>query len=187
MMEGVEQTASSAWFGADFACLHPRLQELHLQGGVLCGTVQITFGQGLAGVIGRRIARKLGIPTTGTDHQLQVLIAHHGQVLHWDRRFDDAQQFPSTFRPVGHWPDGHWIEETSAISLRLQVDIIDGGWHWRCIGARHGRWRVPAWVLPRSEAFKQIEEDCYRFSVSFTLPLLGEVLRYGGLLNAHPD
>lgn len=180
-------TASSAWFGPAFAQLHPRLQALHLQGGVLAGTVQVTFGRGLAGVVGRRIARKLGIPATGTEHQLQVSICHHGGVLHWDRRFDEAQQFHSTFRPVGHWPDGHWIEETSAIQLLLQVDLIDGGWHWRCIGARTGHWSLPAWILPRSEAFKRIEGDRYRFSVSFALPLLGEVLRYGGLLRAHTD
>lgn len=177
-------TASSRWFGEHFARLHPRLQALHIDGGVLDGSVRIAFGRGLAGVLGRRIARKLGIPTTGTDHQLQVTIAHRGDVLHWDRRFDDAQEFPSTFRPVGHWPDGYWVEATSAISLLLQVDIIDGGWHWRCIGARRGSWRVPTWLLPRSEAFKRIEHDGYRFSVSFSLPLLGEVLRYGGLLHA---
>jgi hypothetical protein len=184
MMEGAGDTASSAWFGSDFARLHPRLQALHLEGGVLYGAVHISFGRGLAGVIGRRIARRLGIPTKGIDHPLQVTIAHHGEVLHWDRRFGNAQQFKSTFRPVGHWPDGHWVEETSAISLLLQVDLIDGGWYWRCIGARLGHWRMPTWLLPRSEAFKRIEDDRYRFSVSFALPLLGEVLRYGGLLRA---
>ncbi len=71
----------------------------------------------------------------------------------------------------------------------LQVDIVDGGWHWRwrCIGAQRGRWRLPRWLLPRSEAFKRVEGGHYRFSVSFALPLLGEVPRYGGLLHAVTD
>lgn len=187
MIDRGDETASSVWFGTGFAQLHPRLQTLHLEGGVLRGAVAISFGGGLAGVVGRRIARKLGIPTEGIHHQLQVTIAHHGDVLHWDRCFDGGQRFPSTFRSVGHWPDGHWIEETSAISLVLQVDVLDGGWYWRCIGARRGRWQIPTWLLPRSEAFKRIENDRYRFSVSFALPWLGEVLRYGGLLRATVD
>lgn len=73
------------------------------------------------------------------------------------------------------------------IALKLQVDIIDGSWHWRCIGAQRGHWRVPRWLLPRSEAFKRIEGDRYRFSVSFALPLMGEVLRYDGLLRESSD
>lgn len=187
MSESPGETATSAWFGTNFARLHPRLQALHREGGVLRGAVMISFGRGLAGVVGRRMARKLGIPTRGEDHQVEVSIHHDGGVLHWDRCFDGLQRFPSTFHPVGHWPHGYWIEDTSAVSLALQVDVIDGGWYWRCIGARLGRCRAPTWLLPRSEAFKRIEDDRYRFSVSFALPLLGEVPRYGGLLRASTD
>ena len=81
-------------------------------------------------------------------------------------------------------PDGGWIEETGAVTLRLQVDVLDGGWQWRCIGARFGRWPVPRWLLPRTRAGKRIEAADYRFDVSIALPLLGEVLGYGGLLRA---
>jgi hypothetical protein len=175
-------TIVSEWFGPDFERLHPLLQSLHQHGGKLRGPVDIGFGHGLAGVAGRRLARKLGIPCDGNEHVLEVTISHDNAVLHWDRRFDDGHCFVSTFRPYGQWPDGGWIEDTAAIVLRLQVDVIDGGWYWRCIGAQLGRWPIPRWLLPRSEAYKRIEDGRYRFSVSFALPLLGEVLRYGGLL-----
>jgi hypothetical protein len=177
-------TVVSEWFGTAFDRLHPLLQSLHRHGGRLHGPTVIRFGRGLAGMAGRRIAGKLGIPRNGGEHALEVTISHHDGLLHWDRRFDGGHRFPSTFRPHGHWPDGYWIEDTAAIALLLQVEVIDGGWYWRCIGAQYGRWRLPRWLLPRSEAYKRIEDGRYRFSVSFALPLLSEVLGYGGLLEA---
>lgn len=187
VVSGAQETASSAWFGTAFAQLHPRLQQLHRQGGRLRGSVEMAFGHGLAGVIGRRMARRLGLPAAAGSHQLEVHISHRDGVLHWDRRFDDGRQFLSTFAPHGGWPDGWWIEQTALVALRLQVDIVDGGWHWRCIGAQWQRWNLPRWLLPRSTACKCIEQDRYRFSVSFSLPLLGELLRYGGLLDQVSD
>lgn len=182
MTPGERATVVSDWFGAAFERLHPLLQALHRNGGLLRGPVDVRFGRGLAGVIGRRLARKLGIPQNDRPHVFEVRIGHEDGLLHWDRRFDDGQRFLSTFRPVGHWPDGLWIEDSAGIALRLQVEVIDGGWHWRCIGAQLGRIRLPRGLLPRSEAFKRIEDGRYRFSVSFALPLLGRMLSYGGTL-----
>jgi hypothetical protein len=179
-------TVVSEWFGLAFEQLHPLLQSLHRHGGKLRGPIDIGFGQGLSGIAGRRLARRLGIPCDGNGHMLEVTIDHRGALLHWDRRLDDGHGFRSTFRPYGRWPDGGWIEDTAAIALRLQVEVIDGGWYWRCIGAQLGRWRLPRWLLPRSEAYKRIEDGRYRFSVSFALPLLGEIVSYGGLLDAVP-
>lgn len=179
------ETAVSTWFGAGFAQLHPLLQDLHRHGGRLHGPVQIRMGRGIGGWIGRRLARKLGVPVGENQaHTLEVTIHHADGQLHWDRRFDDAHRFPSTFRPSGQWPAGHWIEDTSAVALLLQVDVIDGGWYWRFIGAQRGSLRLPAWLLPRSNAYKRIEQGRYRFSVSFALPILGELLAYEGLLDA---
>ncbi|WP_266171490.1 DUF4166 domain-containing protein [Dyella subtropica] len=179
------ETAVSAWFGDGFERLHPLLQDLHRHGGRLHGPVRIRIGRGVAGWVGRRLARKLGVPVDeGRAHTLKVSIHHTDGQLHWDRRFDDAHHFPSTFRPVGRWPDGYWVEDTSAIALLLQVEVIDGGWYWRCVGATRGPLRLPAWLLPRGDAYKRIEQGQYRFSVSFALPLLGELLAYEGLLDA---
>ena len=51
------------WFGEGFSGLHPLLQRLHRQGGVLEGEVELATGAGLAGWLGRRLAGKLGIPS----------------------------------------------------------------------------------------------------------------------------
>ena len=88
--------------------------------------------------------------------------------------------------PHGRWPDGYWTETTGPFALRLAVDVIDGGWHWRCIGARFRGIAVPLWLIPRTRAFKRIEDGRYRFEVAVSLPLVGDLVRYGGLLDAMP-
>ena len=58
----IDSNTVTAWFGEMFFELHPGLQSLHRHGGVLKGKIQLNFGKGLAGVLGKRIARKLGVP-----------------------------------------------------------------------------------------------------------------------------
>lgn len=170
------------WFGPRFQDLHPGLQALHQHGGTLAEPIEIRRGRGLAGQAGLRLARKLGVPTTPEPHRLKVDIRHDGTILYWYRRFDDASRMDSHFEPVGCWPQGYWRERTGAIELELAVDVIDGGWHWRC---RRVRWHgipLPMALLPRTRASKRIEDGRYRFEVAFALPWLGEVLSYRGLL-----
>lgn len=90
----------------------------------------------------------------------------------------------SLFVPMGALPDGCWIEQTGPIRLALTVDIIEGGWYWRCLKMWLHGIRVPLWLMPRTQAFKRVEGERYRFYVGLSLPLLGTVLSYGGLLNA---
>lgn len=168
------------WLGPQFARLHPLLQTLHREGGVLSGPVVIAFGTGLAGVIGRRLARRLGIPDRAGAHTLRVDISHDPGNLYWDRCFDAGTRMASVFVPFGTWPDGGWRERTGPVELWLGVDIDDGGWTWRLRGARAFGLPLPRWLLPRSQAGKRIVDGRYRFFVSFALPGLGTVLSYGG-------
>ncbi|TQV87991.1 DUF4166 domain-containing protein [Aliikangiella coralliicola] len=170
------------WFGPKFDELHPLLQNLHLSGGQLAGEIEVSFGSGLAGIIGRRIAKKLGIPGGG-KHQLEVCISHHSDGLHWDRTFDGNQQMKSIFKPVGTIESGYWLEKTGPMKMKITVDIIDGGWHWRCLKLSFLSIPVPLWMIPQSKAYKQIEDGQYRFYVGFFMPVLGKLFSYGGLLN----
>lgn len=174
--------AVTTWFGDDFTRLHPLLQALHQRGGKLSGAILIRFGSGVAGVIGRRLARKLGVPTTAGGHHLDVEIAHDASELYWNRCFDGLQQMRSVFRPTGHWPQGHWLEQTGALELKLKVEVVDGGWHWRVIGVRVQSLPIPLALMPRMAAYKRIEDGHYRFHVGCVLPIFGEVFSYGGLL-----
>ncbi len=173
------------WFGARFDELHPMLQMLHVSGGALQGTIQVVHGKGLAGHLGRRLAKRLNVPGDGR-HDFSVKISHRSDGLHWDRCFDHSTEMKSTFRPVGVIDDGYWVEETGSLKMRLTVDIIDGGWYWRCLSLRVLGVPFPTWILPKSRAYKTIENGSYRFFVGFSAPLLGDLISYSGLLEVDP-
>lgn len=176
------------WFGSDFVRLHPLLQRLHLHGGVLEGEVELSYGRGLAGLIGRRLGRRLGLPAQPGRVSLRVEINHDARGLHWNRLFAGTRRMNSLFVPHGRFPDGLWSETSGPVTLRLGVQIRDGGWHWQPRAMRLHGLPLPLWLLPRSHAYKQIVTTDlgprYRFAVSFSLPLLGQLLGYAGELDA---
>lgn len=173
------------WFGAAFYQLHPLLQSLHSSGGRLWGEVEIDTGSGLAAAVGKRLARRLGIPLQPRSG-FQVNIRHEADALLWQRSFSDGGQMDSAFRPYGNWPDGGWVENTGPFTLKLGVDIVDGGWYWRLREARWHGLPVPLALLPQSQAGKRAVDGRYVFDVVFSLPLLGRVLSYRGVLDAQP-
>ena len=179
-----ESSVVSRWFGSRFGALHPALQALHLKGGRLTGTVEIKVGRGVAGWLGRRLARSLGIPTDLSRRAFAVDISHTKTALRWVRRFDNCAILESRFVPAGVWPDGYWVEETGPVRMRLAVDIVDGGWQWRPLQAHLGKIRLPMWLFPRTSAGKRMVDGQYNFGVDISLPLVGSLLCYEGLLVA---
>ena len=170
------------WFGNAFEQLHPQLQRLHRNGGKLEGQVTLSFGDGVAGLIGRRIAKKLSLPTASGNFPFSVTIAHDDSSQIWGRTFN-GQTVTSVFTPVGEYPNGFWVEKTGFIHLTLGVKIIDGGWHWQQNETRIWRVQLPCWLQPTTRAYKIFNENSYEFCVSFEWGGLGEILCYKGQLN----
>ncbi|QQQ00354.1 DUF4166 domain-containing protein [Lysobacter enzymogenes] len=189
-MPGEPHNAAIGWFGPAFDRLHPLLQALHRDGGALAGEIELRSGRGLAGVLGRRLARRLGIPLDRPRRGFRVDIVHEPAHMLWLRRFDDGSELRSVFEPVGHWPDGHWLETTGPVRLRLGVDLDGGGWRWRLLGLSARGLPLPRLLFPRTDASKRIEridgEERYRFAVVFSWFPFGELLRYQGALHAVP-
>ncbi|MGO1118487.1 DUF4166 domain-containing protein [Rhodovibrionaceae bacterium A322] len=173
------------WFQEDFSQLNPQLQNLHQTGGILSGLVTLTYGRGLAGFMGRHLAKKLGLPAAG-QHSLSVEIRPGNEGLKWDRTFNTDQVMKSLFVPVGTRTNGYWLETTGDITLQLTVDIVEGGWHWRCQKMTLRGIPLPLWLLPKTTAYKSIEQGRYRFFVGFSLPVIGPLLSYSGLLDLKP-
>lgn len=176
----------SQWFGPAFEQLHPLLQTLHREGGVLAGTAELQFGTGAAGWLGRRIARNMGLPHDAGRIPLEVTISHTREELVWARRFGTHAPMVSRLAPVGQWPHGHFRERTGALQFELTVDTHGGAWTWRPLRSRLHGIPVPLRLLPRSHAYKRIENGAYRFDVAVVAPGLGLLVRYGGLLDARP-
>jgi Domain of unknown function (DUF4166) len=169
-----------AWFGAAFAELHPQLQALHRDGGVLAGPVMFETGRGLGGLLGRFALRRLGIDPAAGPQALTVRIGHDAQGLRWARRFNDGRELVSLFKPHGHWPSGYWIERAGPLELKLDVDFVDGGWRWRPLRYRLFGVPLSSWLLPSVEAGKRIVGDAYRFDIRIAFLGIGTVLAYGG-------
>jgi hypothetical protein len=174
------------WFGDGFARLHPQLQQLHRQGGLLRGPLVTELGTGLGRWLGSILARRMGVPAPSPANRLEVRIHSDAEGLHWDRRFNDVAIFKSLFRPLGHWPDGLWIERSGPLQLGLRVEVIDGAWHWRCTKAWLHGMRIPLGFAPRARAHKEVVGGRYRFRVSLSLPWVGLLLAYGGDLDITP-
>ncbi len=136
----------------------------------------------LAGLLGKRLAKKLDIPTTEGTHSLRVVIKHIDNKLHWSRCFDNTKILNSIFIPVGNKSNGHWEEQTGAIQLYLKVNIKNQGWYWKPIKIKIKGVPFPMWLLPKTNAYKYIESGKYKFHVGFSLFTLGTILSYSGLL-----
>lgn len=169
------------WFGHAFKDLHPQLQQLHREGGALEGSATLTYGKGLAGFLGRRIAKKLALPRASGVYPFCVAIGHDKSSLIWARTFN-GHSVTSVFKPVGKYPDGYWIEKTGFVTLALGVNIIGGGWYWQRRGVRI--WGVPIaqCLQPTMHANKTCENHHYQFSVAFSWGRLGELFCYKGSL-----
>ncbi len=172
------------WFGAYFSNLHPLLQKLHLHGGRLNGEVNLEFAKGLKGLLGRRLAAKIGLPLKPGIYPFEVVISHNPESLIWTRQFNKNHIIKSVFTPHGKYPKGFWSEKTGPTELLLGVDIVDGGWYWRLRKISLRGKVFPQWLLPSTEAYKTIKNGQYEFSVSLTFPLLGQLFRFSGLLDA---
>lgn len=173
----------SNWFEEDFANLDPLLQKLHISGGELSGKIEISYGNGIAGLIGRRLAKKIKLPAQG-EHDLSVSIFHSNKGLHWNRKFNSNAIVESLFVPYGNKENGYWLETTGPMKMKLTVDIINGGWFWRCLNVSLFGIPIPLFLIPNSQAYKLIEDGKYKFNVSFTYPFIGNLVSYKGILDA---
>lgn len=171
------------WFGAAFTQLAPQLQALHGQGGTLRGPCGVTYGSGLAGMVGKVLARKLGIDDGRRAAMLSVKIGSDATGLLWSRRFNDGPLFVSHFEPVGHYPDGYWLERSGRVKLRFGVSIKNGAWHWEQQRLSWLGMPLPGALMPRVIASKAVIDASYVFCVAVKFPLLGTVLSYRGALS----
>lgn len=177
----MESPIVKSWFVDRFKDLAPEPQALHLKGGRLGGTVRIEYGNGLARMIGQRLAQKMNFPGEGA-HSLNIRISHDEDALYWARRFNQGQEVVSLFKPAGCLPSGYWVESSGPLEMRLTVDVVDGAWSWRCLAIKWRGLPVPQWLMPTTRAYKRITADGYQFHVSFSYPLLGKLLSYEGTL-----
>ena len=120
------------------------------------GKIGLSFGKGLAKVMGKRLAQKLGIPLQPGEHELRIEIDDQEHSLYWCRCFDQQDMVRSIFRAFGNYADVYLLEKTALIQLILTVDIIDFAWRQRSLVRAFSACQCPAVI----SAFKGAQKNC---------------------------
>lgn len=176
-------SVTQKWFGEYFYQLHPKIQQLHTQGGTLVGDVNVEYGSGIGRMIGQRLGRKLGLPPKSGPTSLQVDIAHTDESMIWSRQFGgSAKEMISVFTPTGNYSNGYWTETTGSITIELGVEVQSSEWHWIQRATKIHNLRLPAVLLPALKAKKTFVDDLYYFEVELVKREFGTLVRYHGAL-----
>ncbi|WP_444920009.1 DUF4166 domain-containing protein [Microbulbifer sp. CnH-101-G] len=145
--------------------------------------MDIRFGSGVAGWIGRRMARKLGGPAKAGKVPFSVEIHHSTKTLIWSRTFANSHTFTSEFHPVKTYQQGgYWVESTGPIKIQLGVSTEGGNWQWLQRSVSIFRLPIPTIFRPKVSAGKAIVNELYQFEVKISLPVLGFLFGYSGTL-----
>ena len=173
------------WFGDSFRLLDPLIQRLHQGDHTLHGPVQVDYSHGAAGRVGQILSQKFGVPKSSGATTLTVNIGQTDECLVWTRKFGDrGERMESKFYPIGGYPDGGWRESTRGFDILLGVEIRNGAWHWKQKSVKILGISAPLFTSPEVVAYKVIVDGKYNFSVEVSLPGLGRLFRYSGLLAA---
>lgn len=156
------------------AALPPVLARAHRGHAKLFGAVDVERG-GLPASI---IAAIAGMPEAGRGIPFFVTGDHRHEAVSWLRNFDGVR-FDSTFEREGD----HLIERHGPLQLRLKIVVEDGRLTYRLIDARCLGFTLPAWLTPSLDAWEAEEDGRYQFEVAISLPGVGLLARYGGLLD----
>lgn len=169
----MDENVLSRCLGPDFARMPDLVQRAH-QGLIhLRGTVVVTRGRGIGGLI----AAIMGLPPANSACAMTVRGEHLPEQLIWQRDFAGIRMV-SNFSRYGD----QLVEAMGPLRLSLRPEVVDGCLHYRLTAARIGPLNLPSWLMPRLTAWERERDGHYEFEVDIKLPLLGRLVRYGGLM-----
>ena len=137
--------------------------------------MNLEYGSGLNGFIGRLLAIKMGLPIHSGKVDFEVNISHADGVLLWNRQFGKKHKLSSIFTPHGYYPNGYWYETNGKLSFQLGVDIHKGGWYWIQQKVRFMNITLPLYIFPSTQRYKRCRLD-YREQASLLLMLSDQLM-----------
>jgi hypothetical protein len=153
------------------------VQKAHLGRIELRGNVSVARGGWLGGLL----AAIAGMPAANPECHMRVLGEHVEDRMIWRRSFG-GQKLESNFVRDGD----DLIETMGPLKLRLRPHAEQGRLRYDLIGAQIGPIRLPRFVMPQLTAWEGEWDGYYEFEVEIRLPLIGRLVRYGGLLTLIP-
>jgi hypothetical protein len=166
--------------GADIERLPPGLRRFHLapEGGRGEGLLRVTRGSGL---LHRLLGALAGFPAAGEQIRVRLQVAIEGGRERWVRHFDE--------RPLEsvQWAEGTLCAERSGLATFLfRLDASERGLVYHFVRVRMLGVPLPSFLGPTSavELTRTDDPDEWRVDVRFRFPILGDVLRYQGVIRA---
>ncbi len=156
------------------------VRQLHAPGGVQAvGRFRIRRGNWLARILAARA--RLPAQSDGVDVRLLVTsLPHHEE---WVRLFGET--------PFGtlQWAvDDFLVERIGQCEVQFELEVIDGALHYRTrrVSLRWGSLRLPLprWLAPCVTASETAEGAILRIHVEVTLPAIGLLIAYDGVLTS---
>ena len=163
--------------GGNFTTLSPLIQQAHTGQIRLQGNVFVRHGNHLA----RWLCRFLNMPGEGETVKLVVDGYHEQHSMRWNRSFD-GHKMQSTFQEQGEC----LIEHFGPLRLWLRLEADNGALHYQL--KRVSLWGVsiPKGLAPGLVASESEQAGQYNFYVKITLPAVGKLIEYGGLITLVP-
>jgi hypothetical protein len=162
--------------GPDWDRLSPAVRSLHdITGSAVAG--------GHADVVrsrsplARLVARIMGFPPAGRDVPVRVAFEVVDGRETWTRTFGDAS-FSSVLSKAG----GEIEERFGPMRFRFRLTVEDGGIAMIPAGWSFLHVPMPAFLMPNGVARETDEDSAFRFDVPITMPFIGPVVHYRGIL-----
>lgn len=162
--------------GDDMRRLPPAVAALHASQGAVVWRGRVDVERG-GGPIGRIIGAILSLPPAGADQAIEFRRTPRGDAEIWERSISGR-----TFASRLAARNGLLVERLGPTVFRFRLDADADGLHWRYQGERVLGLPIPAVLAPAIQAHESAGEGRYQFTVSVTLPLLGQIVAYRGWL-----
>jgi hypothetical protein len=169
--------------GTAFDNLPPALQQFHGDGQtrVWRGLADVRRGQG---GVARLISALLGFPAAGSRVPVSVAFSPEKGGERWTRTF--AGKVFSSVQAEGAGRDEYLLVERFGI-LSVAIALVWDGDRLYLVPRRWRLWNIPmpGFLLPTGESFETGLEGRFSFDVNISVPLIGLIVAYRGMLE--PD
>jgi hypothetical protein len=142
------------------------------QGGRAAGALRVERGPG---ALRAWLGRRLQLPPAGEHVAVKLRVLVEGERERWVREFDG--------QPVEtlQWlEDGHIIEQSGALRVRLRLTVADGSFRIDPDRAWFGPIPLPRFLGPRGGALLEAGASDWRVDVTVSAPVVGLLVHYVG-------
>ena len=162
--------------GASVADLPPALRRAHDadERQVWTGKAQITAS---SNHLARLLCWVMRLPRPGIDVPVTVTFERHGEDELWSRDFA-GRRYESCLTAR----EGLMVEAMGPATNIFRLSVEDGRLHFRLVAFRFLGLSMPGFLCPACHAVESDVDGRYHFDVPVSLPGLGTIIRYAGLM-----